>query len=110
MEHNNNDINYVEYTKIGSFVYALEGENGNDFFEKIDRSKFSSYAILDKSLDGIEAFYVFMEDYSYNIVINKIKGHNIILKKSEIDHFIDVYSTNYKEVMEQKNIQKVKKR
>lgn len=105
MENNNlNDL-----TLIGNLVFCdettFDNQNGNQFLEAIPRTFITKYAILDETLQHIKTFYMFMEDYCYNVVNPAGKGHKLYITKSkDSDQMLSVYSTNYNEIMPTQNI------
>lgn len=109
MVNNNKEILNNEYTKIGSFLFCTDKdlENCDEYFESFPKEKITQFANLDDNLKDTKMFYMFMEDYVYNIVVPARKGHNLFIKQDkEFAKFVNVYSTNYKKNEKQKVLRK----
>lgn len=109
----NNQIN--EKILLTTFIFSDETtigrQKGDEFLEPISQEHITKYADLDASLQHIKTFYMFMEDYCYNVVIPAKKGHKLLLSKLEDNNqMLAVYSLNYQEVMAVQNKQVKTKR
>ena len=99
----------TEYTKIGSFLFCTDKnlDNCDEYFESFPKEKITNYAELDDNLKNSDMFYMFMEDYIYNIVVPARKGYNLFIKQDkEFAKFANVYSSNYKEIEKTKVLRK----
>ena len=95
-----------EQTFLGTFMFEekLDNQDGNSFLEAIPQRFITKYATLDEALKHIKTFYMFMEDYCYNIVIPAKKGHKLLVRKSQDkSQMLEVYSLNYQEVITAQN-------
>jgi len=110
----NNNLN--EPTLLSNSIYfetpELNEQNDASFLVKIEQEFITKYAKLDESLQHIKIFYMFVEDYCYNIVIPAKNGHKLFISKSQVSsQMASIYSLNYQEIMIVKNEKvKIKKR
>jgi len=104
--HKNNKKNNVVYTKIGVCFY----NSNRTPLINISKNEVTKFSKLSSELDGLPNFYLDRNNFMFHIYNNYIKGYKLYLKASKDYGQIDVYSINYHEVLNQENIQKVKKR
>lgn len=109
VNNNKETLNNNEYTKIGSFLFYTDKnlENCDEYFESFPKEEIIQYAKLDDNLKDANMFYMFMEDYIYNIIVPARKGYDLFIKQDkELAKFANVYSTNYKKSEKQKVLRK----
>lgn len=104
-----NELGINEYTRLGRFRFET-AKNMETYFTEFKKSKFVKLAIVDISLQGIDPFYCSVEDYSYYILMNYIRGHRLFLKRSDDGDFIEVYSMNYQKVLQENTVKMKKKK
>jgi len=107
-----NEKNNCEAKLIGNFRF-YDDKFMSINFKNSDVSKFQGFSretimqstIVGEKLDGVNVFYLLVEDYIYNLLIPSKDGHKLLIKQdNENEYMLNVYSLNYQEVMRDKNI------
>ena len=102
----NNKLDNVVYTKIGSCHYNFY----RDALKNVSKEEITKFVELEESLEKCERFFIDKNGFLFHIYYNHIKGHKLFLKRSDVYGQLDVYSTNYEDVIKNEDIQKAKKR